>query len=100
MRIRTVSTDLSLLILAPNAGAVVRVRWLGGGQTMELAREVLARPPGRSAMGLECWADLTPTEVARIASGSYAGGATVHEVTVLATEFPAPPYVWTLIRDY
>lgn len=94
------STDLSLLILDPNAGAVVRVRWLGGNRTMELAREVLARPPGRSATGLECWADVTPMEVTRIASGSYVGGATVSEVTHLATGFPAPPYVWTLIRDY
>lgn len=67
---------------------------------MELAREVLARPPGRSAKGLECWAHVTPFEVSRIASGIYAGGATVSEVTELATGFPAPPYVWTLIRDY
>ncbi|NUP08849.1 MAG: hypothetical protein HOW73_22610 [Polyangiaceae bacterium] len=93
-------SDLTLLIIDPRAGAVVRARWLGMSGTLSRLRDVLARPPTTSYHGTECWADVTCEQVAQIAVESYADGATPAEIDAFAQRFPTPPYWWLIARDY
>lgn len=94
------ASDVSLLIADPRTGAVQVVRWLGGRQTAELARQVLAREPCTANVGYACWGRLTAEEATRIAEASYAGGADAHEVTRLAECYPSDGYWWMLEHDW
>ena len=93
------ATDLSLLILDVSLGVVVCARWLGGHSTLEAARSILVREPTASKLGLGCWTDVTPEQIASIAHAAYADGASPAEVPRLSTLFPTTRYVWMLVTD-
>ena len=94
------ATDLKLYIVDPASHAVVALRWLGMGGTLERAREVLQRPPHAPEAGIECWNSVTAHEIEQIAEASYAAGAKPEEVQKLALRFPAHRYLWMLVRDF
>jgi hypothetical protein len=98
--IATMATDLLVMVVDPAIGAVVCDRYLGGLRTLESARTVLQRPPNAPAPGLECWSNVSPSEVEVIAEESYGLGAVPSEIAALAIRFPAPPFIWMIVRDF
>lgn len=93
------ASDVYFVVARPEDGAVVSVRWIGMGGTVNRAREVLCRPPDHASLGAESWA-LEPGEAAAIAEAHYADGIDAFGVANLAAQWPEDEFWWALFRSY
>lgn len=93
------ASDVSLLVIDELSGAVVASRWIGMSETIRLAREVLDRDPDHCEAGFETWA-VSPEEVARIATGTYAGGLDGAELAALVERLEGRACLWILEHDF
>jgi hypothetical protein len=95
-----VASDVTLLIVDPELGAVVVSAWVGMGGTRDRLREVVLRAPEFSCRGWECWGSICAPEALSIAEQHYANGATPDDVQRWLAQYPMAKYWWIFDHDY
>ena len=94
------ASDVTLLIVDPELGAVVVSAWVGMGGTRDRLREVVLRAPDFSCRGWECWGSICAPEALSIAEQHYANGATPDDVQRWLAQYPMAKYWWIFDHDY